>query len=119
MASRPKTYSAYGFSGGAALFTNSAVDINLGSTDIISINSDINPNGTTCYLLLYNAKAANVVVGTTVPFMVIPIKNSASFQQTWDTGLTFLTSLSGAMVMTTVTGTTVPTTKFGVDVYFQ
>lgn len=120
MPQQPASFSAYGFSGGNALLNNTVVNIQAGPTTISVIESAKNTNGTDCYLLIYNAKAANVVVGTTVPARIIPILAGTKYSQEFAAGgMFFASAVSVAMVMTTATGNTTVTTPFGVDIVYQ
>ncbi len=120
MPQQPASYSAYGFSGGPTCPTNSVKDVQAGPTTITVIETAKNTAASDCYLLLFNAKAANVTLGTTIPARIIPILAGTKYSQEFAVGGMYFTSaLSIAMVMSTVTGTTAPTTPFGVDIVYQ
>ena len=120
MPQQPTTYTAFGFTGGTAIPTNSVKDVQAGPTIVTVIESAKNTCASDCYLLLFNAKAINVTLGTSIPARVIPILAATKYSQEFSSGgMFFGTALSVAMVMGTVTGTTAPTTPFGVDIVYQ
>lgn len=110
-------YSAYGFTGGNALLTNTKVQLNAAPVYITGAMAQKNGSSGDCFLLCYDALAADVTVGTTIPKYVIPITVSAALNFQPTKVLQFITALTVAMVMTDPKGTTAPSVPFGIDIY--
>lgn len=110
-------YSAYGFTGGNALLTTTKTQLNSAPVYITGAMSQQNGCTNDCFLLCYDALAADVTVGTTIPKYVITIQKSLSLNFQPVKVLQFITALTVAMVMTDPKGTTAPSTPFGIDIY--
>lgn len=68
-----------------------------------------NPNTSVVFLNIYNALAANVTVGTTLPIWTISIPAGASRSDYLPNSMNLSTAFTVAAVMTTSTGSTAPT----------
>lgn len=66
-----------------------------------------NPNAAVTFVHIYNALAANVVVGTTVPLATYMVAANAALDGFWPNSLNYGTGITVA-VTTTPTGTTAP-----------
>lgn len=115
------TYSAYGFTGGPALLSTTPKQITPAPTFLNGVLTQVNPtsNSHDCFLLYYDALSANVIVGTTIPKLIVPVVGGSYANVQYPKVIEFATALTVAMVMTSPTGSTAPTTSFGVDTYFS
>lgn len=110
-------YGAWGFSGGPALLNATKRQISTASIFITGAMSAQNASTGDCYLLIYDALAANVTVGTTIPKFIIPIMKNTALNFQPSKVLEMSNALTVAMVMTDPKGTTDPSAPFGIDIY--
>lgn len=111
-------YSAPGGSGNA-LLTNSAVNVVTGQHNLQTMVI-YNPNVSVEYVQIFDALAANVTVGTTVPKMVIPLPASTVIDLPIENSaqVTFFTGISVAAT-TSATGSSAPSTGITANILFQ
>jgi hypothetical protein len=102
-----------------ALLTNSAVSVVSGQHNLQTIIL-YNPNASVEYIQLFDALAANVTVGTTVPKMVVPIPASSTIDLPIENSaqITFFTGIVVAAT-TTATGASAPGTGITANIIFQ
>ena len=105
--------------GGTALVSNTAIAVKGGAGAYFGIRTAKNTNATDCYVLVYNVASGSVTVGTTVPTLTIPVPAGGYWEEKDIKGENFSTAMSVAVVMTTPTGSTAPTTAFGFDLIYK
>lgn len=87
---------------------NTAQTLKAGKTYLHKIIVE-NPNGAKAYVQLFDALAADVTVGTTVPDYVVPVLAGAGTVDDYIPGILFTKGVTYACT-TTPTGSTDPTT---------
>lgn len=107
---------------GASLFTdtsnaNSAVVAKASSTVLYELELDNTANGAASYCKAYNT--GTVVVGTTVPDLVVMVPASTKITMVWPAGVTFGTALSFATTTAGgTTGSTSPSSAFAMKAVY-
>lgn len=101
---------------GNALLGATVIQVSAGQRNLVNVVV-YNPNGAVEYIQLFDSLSASVVLGTTVPKMVLPIPASTAL--TLPVGdVTFFTGIAAAAT-TTAIGTTAPGTGLTANIVYQ